>query len=182
LLYSEGFNPRPKLSLPLPKSVGIEVDNDLLCLQMQINTTEQDVYKKLKTQLSGQLPEGFELLAARTAKPKVPVQPCQAMYLLALKKEYLNEKLKSRIENLLANKNLNIQRQTDSENPRYKNIDVRPYLKSIELNDAGITVECKISTAGTIRVEEILELLELDHSILMAPIRRTSVQWLINES
>jgi hypothetical protein len=147
---------------------------------MQINTTEQDVCKMVKTQLSGQLPKGFELLSVRTAKPKVPVQPCQAIYLLVLKKEYLNEKLKSRVENLLTNKNLNVQRQTDSENPRYKNIDVRPYLKSIELNDAGIIVECKISTVGSIRVDEILELLELNYEMLSAPIRRTNVQWLIN--
>ena len=30
LKYSEGFNPRPKLSLPLPRSVGIASDAELL--------------------------------------------------------------------------------------------------------------------------------------------------------
>ena len=182
LLYSEGFNPRPKLSLPLPKSVGIEVDNDLLCFQTQINTAAKDVCKTVKTLLSGQLPDGFELPSVRTAKTNTPVQPCQAAYLLEIRKENIDERLKSRIKYLLDSKNLNFQRRINSENSRFKNIDVRPYLKSIELNDAGVTVECKISTAGTIRVDEILELLELDYSILTTPIRRTSVQWLINES
>ena len=32
--YSQGFNPRPKLSLPLPRSVGVETDEDLLCLRV----------------------------------------------------------------------------------------------------------------------------------------------------
>jgi uncharacterized protein (DUF2344 family) len=195
LLYSEGFNPRPKLSLPLPKSVGIEVDNDLLCFQMQINTTAQEhtscgpLTESISNfpasaiaRLSEQLPPGFELLSVRTAKTNTPVQPCQAAYLLEIRKENIDERLKSRIKYLLDSKNLNFQRRINSENSRFKNIDVRPYLKSIELNDAGVTVECKISTAGTIRVDEILELLELDYSILTAPIRRTSVQWLINES
>jgi len=50
-------------------------------------------------------------------------------------------------------------------------------LKSIVLKDRCIVVECKISSAGSIRVEEILNLLELDVENLAAPIRRTSVRW-----
>ena len=64
-----------------------------------------------------------------------------------------------------------------AENSKFKNIDVRPFLKSIELDDAVITVECKISLTGSIRLDEILELLELDYGMLSAPIRRTRVQW-----
>ena len=57
-------------------------------------------------------------------------------------------------------------------------MDVRPFLKSIEFgSNSGIVVECKIGSAGTIRVEEILKLLELDVEKLAMPIRRTSVQW-----
>ena len=29
LLYSQGYNPRPRLSLPLPKSVGLESEDEL---------------------------------------------------------------------------------------------------------------------------------------------------------
>jgi len=184
VLYSEGFNPRPKLSLPLPRSVGIEVDDDLLCLRIEKNTgaEECDLGTLIKTGLSEQLPDGFELLTVRTAKAKASVQPCQATYLLAVREEYLGEKLKSRIERLLASENLNLQRRTSPENSRFKNIDARPFLKSIELDDAGIAVECKISSAGSIRVDEILELLELDYNMLSAPIRRTRVQWHESES
>ena len=32
LKYSEGFNPRPKLSLPLPRSVGVAAEDDLFCV------------------------------------------------------------------------------------------------------------------------------------------------------
>lgn len=35
LRYSEGFNPHPKLSLPLPRSVGVESDDELLCLWVE---------------------------------------------------------------------------------------------------------------------------------------------------
>jgi radical SAM-linked protein len=178
VLYSEGFNPHPKLSLPLPRSVGIEVDNDLLCFRMESTAQESDLCDSVKAGLSEQLPDGVELLAVRTAKAKTPIQPCQAVYLLVARKEYLNEKLKSRIKCLLASKNLNLQRQMGPENSKFKNVDVRPFLKSIELlEDAVITVECKISPTGSICVDEILGLLELDYGMLSAPIRRARVQW-----
>jgi hypothetical protein len=41
-------------------------------------------------------------------------------------------------------------------------------------------VECRISPAGSIRVDEIVGLLELDEGKLAGPIRRTDVQWLSN--
>ena len=191
VLYSEGFNPHLKLSLPLPRSVGIEVDDDLLCLQTRITaeSQESDLCDLVKTMLSEQLPDGFELLTAMPAKAKASIQPCRATYLLAVRKEYMNrqddlcsEKLKSRIKNLLASENLNLQRRMGAENARFKNVDVRPFLKSIELDDTGVAVECEISLAGSIRVDEILNLLELDYDMLSAPVRRTKVQWQISES
>lgn len=184
VLYSEGFNPRLKLSLPLPRSVGIEVDDDLLCFRIEISTgaQESDLYTLVKTRLLEQLPDGFELLTVGTAKAKASVQPYQAVYLLAVRAEYLNEKLKSKINFLLASENLNLQRRMGAENSKFKNVDVRPFLKSIELDDAVIAVECKISLAGSIRLDEIMELLELDYGMLSAPIRRTRVQWQVSES
>jgi hypothetical protein len=59
-------------------------------------------------------------------------------------------------------------------------VDVRPFLKSIELDDKNILVQCKISAAGSIRIEEILKLLELTIENLTAPIRRESVHYRTN--
>jgi radical SAM-linked protein len=184
VLYSEGFNPHPKLSLLLPKSVGIEVDDDLLRLRVEMGAgeCESDLCALIKTRLSEQLPDGFELLTVETAKAGTSIQPCQATYMLAVRKEYLDEKFKGRIKHLLASEHLNLQRRICPGNSRFKNVDVRPSLKSIEFDDTAITVECKISQDGSIRVDEILELLELDSGMMSAPIRRTKVQWQESES
>jgi hypothetical protein len=104
-------------------------------------------------------------------------QPCSAAYVLTVRKEYLNEELKAAINRLLASESINLQRQIDKRKSRIKNIDVRGFLKSIELDGNSIIVECKISSAGSIRVDEILKLLELDVEKLASPIRRTNVQW-----
>lgn len=176
--YSQGFNPRPKLSLPLPRPVGVESDEELLCLKVnrQSENTD-DLCSSVTAELSAQLPTGLELHSVRVARPGASYQPRSATYVLAVGPEYLNNELKARIERLLASDSLNLQRQTGARGSRVKNIDVRPFLTSIEADDRGIIVACSISSAGSIRVDEILSLLELDESMLTGPIRRTGVQW-----
>jgi len=183
--YSQGFNPRPRLSLPLPRSVGVESDDDLLCLCVQLcrpSTSQSGTLvssfdtEELKNTLAGQLPDGCQLLSVTVAKTKASIQPSAATYCFVVRQEYFNEKLKTDVENLLSNESLNIKRRVDAKGT-VRQIDVRPFLNSIQLDDKNIIVECKISPAGSIRVDEILKLLELDVGKLAAPIRRVSVQW-----
>jgi radical SAM-linked protein len=191
VLYSQGFNPRPKISLPLPRPVGVESDEELLCLraaadQGRLRATNHE--SQVKAELFAQLPEGCELISVSTGQTGKSFQPCSAAYVFAVLPEYLNEDLRARIELLLASESLNIQRQTDRKNSKpktqkskFKNVDVRNFLKSIKLDDRSIIVECNISSAGSIRIEEILRLLELDEGKLALPIRRTNVQWQADE-
>ncbi len=173
--HSQGFNPRPRVYLPLPKSVGVELDSDLLCLR---TSCDEDDLSQIKTKLSEQLPDGFELLSVSEEKgAKTLPLPVAATYVLPVQRKYIDEELKGRIKNLPESESLNLHRQTDPAKLKFKDVDVRPFLKSIELDNENIIVECKISPAGSIRVDEILKLLELDAEKLAAPVRRTAVQW-----
>jgi len=174
--YSKGFNPRPKLFLPLPRSVGLETEDDLLCLRLETSTSPFDS-GQFKVKLSSQLPEGCELLTVSVAKAKTSFRANAVTHVLTIGREHINEKLKNKIKRLLVSESLNLERRRSPNSSNSKNVDVRPFLKSIELNGRNIVVECKISPAGSIRVDEILELLELDYGMLAAPIRRTRVQW-----
>jgi len=149
----------------------------LLCIRCSILNGQSDLCDLVKATLSKQLPEGCELLSVNVVRANTSFQPCSATYVLTVRKEYLNKQLKTTIERLLASESISVQRQIDKRNSRIKNIDVRGFLKSIELDGNSIIVECKISSAGSIRVDEILKLLELDVEKLASPIRRTSVQW-----
>ena len=189
MVYSQGFNPHPRLSLPLPRSVGVEADGDLLCLLVQC---EKPDYSELETSspifdvegfkaaLAGQLPEGFKLVSVSVAKAKTSVQPQSANYVFRIRPEFVSEELKIVIKSLPADKTLNIERQMD-ENGKIRSIDVRPFLNSIKLDGEDVVVECKVGSTGSIRVEEILKLLELDEEKLASPVRRTNVQWQIKE-
>jgi radical SAM-linked protein len=192
--YSQGFNPRPKMSLPLPRPVGVESDDELLSIRICKGTGAQghkstsnacepgneDLCSLVKDRLSTRLPEGCELLSVSTAGTGTSFQPRSASYVLPVRPEYLSEDLRARIERLLASESLNVRRQTAQKNSRPKNVDVRAFLKSIKMDNEGIIVQCNISQAGSVRIEEILRLLELDEGKLMLPVRRTDVQWQVN--
>jgi hypothetical protein len=167
--------------------VGVESDDELLYLRLraqehQSTSNADDLCSLIKEKLSAQLPEGCELLSVNITRAGRPFQPSSATYLFTVKPEYYNEDLRVRIEQLLASENLKIHRQTDKKSPKVKNVDVRIFLESIKTDGRSIIVECNISSAGSIRIEEILRLLELDEGKLALPIRRTKVKWQINES
>lgn len=181
--YSRGFNPRPRLSLPLPRTVAVASDDDLLCLRVNRDPNSQqvaDYESRIKDRLSGQLPQECELLSVVAAEANASYQPDSATYIFPVPSEYINPKLKVVIERLLTSERLNLHRTGDAKHSKFKNVDVRPFLKSIETGDEEIVVECKISSAGTVRVDEILKLLELEPGKLTAPIRRTKVKWKVN--
>ena len=152
LKYSSGFNPRPKLSLPFPRSVGVESDNELLVVRLSLEQNElidENCISGVKTSLSAQLPEGCRLLSVKAEHRKTMLQPQMVIYRLKVPKRYLNGKMRARIENLRASESLNLQRKIDSKEAKYKMVNVRPFLKSIWLEDAGsdfacICVECSV--------------------------------------
>ena len=184
MYYSQGFNPRPKISLPLPRPVGVESDEELLCLRVAANQNQLQATNhesRIKAELSAQLPEGCELISVNTAQTDISFQPRSVTYVFNVLPEHLKEGLREKIDRLLESESLNVQRQIEKKNSRFKNVDVRKFLKSIKLDNRDIIVECNISSAGSIRIEEILRLLELDEAKLASPIRRKNVQWQVEE-
>jgi Iap family predicted aminopeptidase len=158
--------------------VGVESDDDLLCVKVETSAKWSDA-KQFRSRLSGRLPRGCELLDVKVTEARTSFQPCAATYILAVRRENFNEQLKSRIKRILASDGLNIRRQINARGDT-RNVDVRPFLESIEFDSKNIVVKCKITSAGSIRVEEILKLLGLNGENLAAPIKRTSVQWQSN--
>jgi hypothetical protein len=103
--------------------------------------------------------------------------PKSVIYVLAVRPQCVTGDLKARIKQVLASESICLERKTDPESLKSKTLDVRGFLESIELEDSCVIVRCDISPAGSIRIEEILQLLELDVDKLAAPVRRTSAQW-----
>jgi radical SAM-linked protein len=175
ICYSKGFNPHPRMSLPLPRSVGVESDAELLVLQIEKTASMPD-NQTLKSSLGTQLPLGCEITGLCISESRVSFQPAQFTCVLTVRKEYNDQRLHDRIDELLKTEQLEIQRRIDAKgSTRYK--DVRGFLKSIELQQDSVVVNCNIDSNGTIRFDEIMSLLELDVEKLSSPMRKADVVW-----
>jgi radical SAM-linked protein len=167
--YSQGYNPHQRMSLVLPRSVGVESDDELLCLWLAEGQTEIDT-----DALRGELPAGIEIVSVETSQAKNVPEPISARYIM--KVQGIDDGVRKRISEILASDKVVVDRRT-GENSRTKQVDVRPFLEAIKAEAGEFTVDCKISQAGTIRVDEILGLLQLKTADLTWPVKRTGVQW-----
>jgi len=180
VMHTQGFNPRPRMSLPLPRSVGVESDDELLALVAGCEGDEAmvaEVASQIQARLEEQLPQGCEIISAAAVRGGKTPLPSSASYMLPVRGEYLGRQLRNKIKDLLESETLVLRRQVDKKASRFKDVDVRGFLKSIEPGDGCVSVECEISSAGSIRMDEVLDILGLDIAKLAGPIKRMSVQW-----
>jgi radical SAM-linked protein len=169
IAYSQGFNPHQKMSLVPPRSVGVESDDDLLCLRLAEGQTGIDAEA-----LKAALPEGIEIISVETTQANNIPEPISARYVM---KVLTNDAIRQHACDILAGDKFVVNRRA-GEDSRTKPVDVRPFVESIEVEGEQVTVDCKISQAGTIRVNEILDLLHLKTADLTGPVRRVSVRYL----
>ena len=181
LIYSQGFNPHPRLSLPLPKSVGLASDDDLFCAQVSYQPAGQS--NELFKRIAAQLPEGFFLTELIVHDGKVSYKPLEAEYLISVNSRDELEEVSAQAEKLNgligAGEKIIIERILDEEGS-VKTVDVGGFLKSFEQISEGIRVICKITDKGTIRLDEIMRLLGLAPQRIGISMTRKKVNWQIN--
>jgi len=184
LRYSKGFNPRPRLSVPLPRTVGVESDDDLLCFEFaeaestdnQKQYGESGNFGQLRTALSAELPAGCTVLDVDLIKAKAVPMALSADYVFTLQSGIADKKLKETAERLPSIRELYIDRRTD-EKGNTRRVNVAEFIESVEVNDPFVSIKCRITPSGTIRVEEIAKLLAMEQSKLAGAVKRTNVQW-----
>jgi uncharacterized protein (DUF2344 family) len=159
------------MSLVPPRSVGVESDDDMLCLWLKEGQTGIDVEA-----LKSALPAGIEIISVETSEAKNIPEPISARYVMKVQSQKIDDGVRKHITDMLAGDKIVVNRRA-GEDSRTKQVDVRPFLETIKAEAGEFIVDCKISAAGTIRVDEILGLLQLKTADLIGPIRRTSVQW-----
>lgn len=175
VVYSEGFNPHMRMSLPLPRSVGTESDDELLYIKIKCSESEFDS-DDFTERLSEQLPDGVDLICAQQQTNKRSFKACSVDYYLPFAGKEMREKVRAAAEQLKRADELFVQRQTDEKGTR-KTVDVRGFLGDIELQDDGVRVRCNVNSSGTIRIEEIMGLLAIGKEDLSGAIRRMNVKW-----
>lgn len=187
--YSQGFNPHAKLSLPLPRAVGVESDEELLAakifycggitLDEARPATDSEQATQMKEALAETLPDDITVHSVSLMKSNAAFRPGSAEYVFLVREKDRAKtiaRVKDRVAAIQASESLVRERKKPNQREG-RRIDLRPFLTSIRVEDPHIVVECSISNAGSIRVDEMLTLLDLTPEDLAGPIRRTNVTW-----
>ena len=179
--YTEGFNPRPKISFGFALAVGTEGEREYVDIDIQ---REMDLGEVL-ARIQEQLPPGIRLLQGRVltqgAKPLMAVLNAASYRIrVPMALPILPERLQEGIEAWLARGHVTLSRFT-KKGPTEK--DIRPWVKRLagEIHEDEIVFELEVEmgNAGSVRPEEVLaslrELENLPLELEGLHIKRTGV-------
>jgi radical SAM-linked protein len=158
LAYSEGFNPRPRVSYASALSVGHTSDAELMAITLQDPIDPTD----LREALNDALPEGLAVLQAWTPPPHKPKTSLgdidTAEYQVAIDGALKGIDLEQRAAGFLAQERVPITRTRDKGS---KDIDLRPLVDGItvlraDADGAELSLKLRTGSSGGARPEEVL--------------------------
>jgi radical SAM-linked protein len=152
LLYSQGFNPRPRMAIALPLPVGVTSEGELLDLLLIRPMSPMEVIHGLRPQL----PAGLTLRGLEEVElgaPSLQSQLQAAEYVVRLGEDPGD--LTQRVEALMAAESCLRQR-------RGREYDLRPLIQSLSPEASQeLRMTLRAGEGGTARPDEVLLALEL---------------------
>jgi radical SAM-linked protein len=169
---SNGFNPRPRLSLPVPRGVGVASSDERLVVELASPLEPDEVLRRL----APQMPDGLRLMNVHVhEQANTPVRATHVTYRLPLKEtEY--DALRGAVEHFSASGQCLVARK-DATTGRVRSIDVRGYVTRMRLEADGLIWTQVMTQAGTARPSEVLEALGLDSGEYLHRLHRTRVDY-----
>ena len=177
LAFSSGFNPRPRLSIPLPRSVGCQSSVERICAGL--DTDEPLDPSQAWAALQSQLPDDCRIIKMECLSGKAAYHAQTVRYAFILDGPIdaaLQEKLTACQEALASGGSIEIQRYR-AKKRRTEAFDISGFVKQIEIDEDGVEVACLVSQAGTVRIDELMQWMGLSMQMLKSPVRRTAVEW-----
>ncbi len=161
--FTQGFNPRPKISFTPALSVGITSSSEYMDVEFYEDVQEDDV----SIRLNRVLPEGLRVINIGIPDEKMPLSMLNgAMYVVkvALNVGYLQE-LKKSINILSHQEEIIVQKSTKSGT---RSVNIAPFIYKIDLlgnddNVANIGMTISIGQQGSVSPKLIV--LELERTL-----------------
>lgn len=175
--YSSGFNPHPRLSLILPRPVGVESDDELFCVGLKREVFARDT-ESIRKRLFAQMPQGIVLKNVQVFDSKPSCVANKASYVFKLDALVLPE-VKENISQFLSRQQYLITRSKAKQN-RVKQVDIRPMVENIKIQDDEVIIDIVISQKGAPRIAELMQVLNISVNELKTSIKRTDVKWQMN--
>ena len=177
VVFSGGFNPRPRLSIPLPRSVGTQSVAERFCA---ILSTEQTIdCDEVRSRLVEQLPVDCVLRDVQCVEGKRVCHPRTVRYVFILaenltpvRREYLSACNKD----LQAGRPIIVQRY-QAKKKIHRPFDISGFVEELCFSGDRIEVSCRVSREGSVRVDELMQWLHIETEQLKEPVKRTAIQW-----
>jgi len=169
--WSQGFNPHPRISIPVPRPVGVASLAEFLVFETQTELHPAETLLRLQKHIPPTIQlTGMERMVAGSS----PV-PTLVHYELDAG-DTPPEVLRLRMNEILAAKALPVERR-DADARHVKTVDVRPYVDVLCLEDAVVKFTLRCTERGTAKPSEIAGLLGFNPNFVNHRIRRTQIQW-----
>lgn len=157
--YSEGYHPRPKISMGMAQPAGVESLAEFFDIQINQTMAAQE----FQNRLNKVLPQGLEILAVNpmlTKQDSLNQAICGQVYSI----EYAGEDFPALVkEKILAMGNLSSTEPvliTRHKAYETKVVDVRPFIKEIFLeNNRNLRLMTQVGPQGGVKPQEILQAL-----------------------
>lgn len=171
LAYSQGFNPQPRLTIPMPRTVGTASDSQVAVARLCESRASDTLYATL----AEQLPRGVELLRVGVPGPDRSPHPQRVTYVVELDTPIPAGVAAAR-EALLAADEAVVEREQGPDKPA-RPFDIRPYVKQIDLHERRVRLELAFESQRTARPIEVLTELGLATEAVSHRLRRVAIQW-----
>ncbi|RQW07476.1 TIGR03960 family B12-binding radical SAM protein [candidate division KSB1 bacterium] len=153
-VFSQGFNPHPKLSFGPPLATGLTSDAEYVDVPFYLDEEGTDLQKRL----SPQLPLGIEIADIKYLDKKAP---SLAALLNRTDFEFridggTNQTELDRIHTILSQKELHVERKRKDKSQM---IDIRPFIDSLEVTEWGLRVRTRMEEGRSLRTDELVSLL-----------------------
>lgn len=169
--FSEGFNPRPRISLPVPRAVGVGSEADLLAVDLAEPVDPADLLDRLQPQM----PAGLRLTEAWTPDSDAAPQPEEVEYVVPVPPDREAE-VSAAVDRLMACTSRLVQRSGQAGKPS-RTVDLRVYLVRAEVEAGLMRWSVRAGNEGSVRPGEMLAAVGLDQQVLLHRVRRTRVIW-----
>ncbi len=170
--YSLGFNPQPRLVLPVPRSVGLASE----CEWAMVTLAHAARAGWLAQTLADALPAGCRLVELLVLERRVRPQPACVTWLAELDADEAGI-AHAGLDNLMMRDSALITRDFGPQRPT-RQVEIRPCIDQIDLDGNHLRMRLRYIEQRTARPEEVLQVLGLPAGdVLKSRTRRVEILW-----
>ncbi|MCH9002300.1 MAG: DUF2344 domain-containing protein [Planctomycetes bacterium] len=174
--FTQGFNPHPRMSLPLPRPVGMASEAEALMIETERDVDPDDMLARL----AQHTPADLQMVSARRLALREGLEPELVRYRFRPepppRSSALSNDLKTKVRLVLDAETIPVER-TKAENEAVQVIDIRPYIENLSLVDDVVEFTLRVTQSGTARPSEVVGALGYRTESINHQIRRIDVQW-----